>query len=76
MMGGVKSHYDCVKAFSETDFTEDLKRIDVPTLIASGPQPNMCCTCQAPTVISGLVKENRQRVAAAYRRQYRGRFIL
>ena len=36
MMGGVKSHYDCVKAFSETDFTEDLKRIDVPTLILHG----------------------------------------
>jgi len=33
MMGSVKSHYDCIKAFSETDFTEDLKKIDVPTLI-------------------------------------------
>ena len=28
MMGGVKAHYDCIKAFSETDFTEDLKKID------------------------------------------------
>jgi non-heme chloroperoxidase len=36
MMGGVKSHYDCIKAFSETDFTEDLKKIDVPTLILHG----------------------------------------
>jgi non-heme chloroperoxidase len=36
MMGGVKAHYDCVKAFSETDFTEDLKKIDVPTLILHG----------------------------------------
>ena len=36
MMGGVKPHYDCIKAFSETDFTEDLKRFDVPTLIAHG----------------------------------------
>ena len=33
MMGGVKSQYDCIKAFSETDFTEDLKKIDVPTLV-------------------------------------------
>ncbi|MEI9930800.1 MAG: alpha/beta hydrolase [Rhizomicrobium sp.] len=33
MMGGVKAHVDCVKAFSETDFTEDLKKITVPVLV-------------------------------------------
>jgi len=27
----MKAHYDCIKAFSETDFTEDLKKFDVPT---------------------------------------------
>ncbi|MCR5875537.1 alpha/beta hydrolase [Phenylobacterium sp. J426] len=36
MMGGVKGHYDCIKAFSETDFTDDLKKIDVPVLILHG----------------------------------------
>jgi non-heme chloroperoxidase len=36
MMGGVKAHYDCVKAFSETDFTDDLKTIDVPVLLMHG----------------------------------------
>src|SRR5262245_11723088 len=36
MMGGSKAHYDGIKAFSETDFTEDLKRIDVPTLVMHG----------------------------------------
>jgi len=36
MMGGVKAHYDCIKAFSETDFTEDLKKIDVPILVMHG----------------------------------------
>ncbi|OYX66154.1 MAG: alpha/beta hydrolase [Sphingomonadales bacterium 32-64-17] len=36
MMGGAKAHYDGIKAFSETDFTEDLKAIDVPTLIMHG----------------------------------------
>jgi non-heme chloroperoxidase len=36
MMGGAKAHYDCIKAFSETDFTEDLKAIDVPVLILHG----------------------------------------
>ena len=36
MMGGAKAHYDCIKAFSETDFTEDLKAITVPVLIQHG----------------------------------------
>jgi len=36
MMGGAKAHYDGIKAFSETDFTEDLKRIEVPTLVMHG----------------------------------------
>src|SRR6201988_2915768 len=36
MIGGVKAHYDCIKAFSETDFTEDLKKIDVPVLVMHG----------------------------------------
>src|SRR5262245_53373309 len=36
MMGGAKAHYDGIKAFSETDFTEDLKSIDVPTLVMHG----------------------------------------
>jgi non-heme chloroperoxidase len=36
MMGGAKAHYDCIKAFSETDFTEDLKAIQVPTLVLHG----------------------------------------
>ena len=36
MMGGTKPQYDCIKAFSETDFTDDLKAIDVPVLIMHG----------------------------------------
>jgi non-heme chloroperoxidase len=36
MMGGTKAHYDCIKAFSETDFTEDLKSVDVPVLLMHG----------------------------------------
>ena len=35
MLAGHKAVYDCIKAFSETDFTEDLKKFDVPTLILS-----------------------------------------
>jgi non-heme chloroperoxidase len=36
MMGSVKAHTECVKAFSETDFTEDLKSVDVPVLLMHG----------------------------------------
>jgi len=36
MMGGGKAHYDGTRAFSETDLTEDLKSIDVPTLVMQG----------------------------------------
>jgi non-heme chloroperoxidase len=36
MMGGAKAHYDGIKVFSETDFTEDLKNIEIPTLVMHG----------------------------------------
>jgi non-heme chloroperoxidase len=36
MMGGIKGIYDCIREFSEVDYTEDLKKIDVPTLIVHG----------------------------------------
>lgn len=36
MSGGAKAHYDCIKAFSETDFSDDLKAITVPTLVMHG----------------------------------------
>jgi len=36
MMGGINAHYDCIKAFSETDFTEDLRSVDMPVLVMHG----------------------------------------
>ena len=36
MMGGAKAHYDCIAVFSETDFTEDLRKIDIPMLVMHG----------------------------------------
>jgi non-heme chloroperoxidase len=36
MMGGAKAHYDGIVAFSQTDFTEDLKKIDIPVLVMHG----------------------------------------
>jgi non-heme chloroperoxidase len=50
MLGGMKPHYDCIKAFSETDFTEDLKKIDVPALIMHGDDDQI-----VPIGASGLV---------------------
>src|SRR5260370_12780353 len=50
MLGGVKPHYDCIKAFSETDFTEDLKKFDVPTLILHGDDDQI-----VPIGASGLM---------------------
>jgi non-heme chloroperoxidase len=50
MMGGAKAHYDGIVAFSQTDFTEDLKKISVPVLVMHGdddrslptPTPGRC----------------------------------
>jgi non-heme chloroperoxidase len=36
MMGAIKAHYDCIKVFSETDFTDDLKKVDMPVLLLHG----------------------------------------
>ena len=36
MMGAIKAHYDCIKVFSETDFAEDLKSVDIPVLVMHG----------------------------------------
>jgi non-heme chloroperoxidase len=36
MMGAINAHYECIKAFSETDFTEDLKSVDIPVLVMHG----------------------------------------
>jgi non-heme chloroperoxidase len=50
MHGGINAMYDCVKAFSETDFHADLKKIDVPTLIMQGDDDQI-----VPINISGML---------------------
>jgi len=50
MLGSVKAHYDCIKAFSETDFTEDLKKIDIPVLVMHGDDDQI-----VPIVAAGLL---------------------
>jgi non-heme chloroperoxidase len=56
MMCGHKSAIDYIKAFSETDFTEDLKKIDVPTLIAHGDDDQIVPIVAAALKSSKLVK--------------------
>jgi non-heme chloroperoxidase len=56
MMAGHKNTYDCIKAFSETDFTEDLKKFDVPTLIMHGDDDQIVPIGAAAMLSSKLVK--------------------
>jgi non-heme chloroperoxidase len=56
MLGGVKAGYDCIKAFSETDFTEDLKKFDVPTLIMHGEDDQIVPIVAAGPLSAKLVK--------------------
>ncbi|MET7526985.1 alpha/beta hydrolase [Streptomyces sp900116325] len=57
MQVGIKSAYDCVRAFSETDLTEDLKRFDVPTLIVHGDDDQIVPIVAAGEKSSKLVKD-------------------
>jgi non-heme chloroperoxidase len=56
MLGGMKPHYDCIKAFSETDFTEDLKKFDVPTLVMHGDDDQIVPIGAAGLMSAKIVK--------------------
>jgi len=56
MMGGLKGLYDCIRAFSETDFREDLKQIDVPTLVLQGDDDQIVPFPDASPLTAKLVK--------------------
>jgi len=56
MMGAANAHYDCIKAFSETDFTEDLKKITVPTLIMHGDDDQVVPIADSALLTAKLVK--------------------
>lgn len=55
VMAGAKNTYDCIKAFSETDFTEDLKKFDVPTLIVHGDDDQIVPIGASAMISSKLV---------------------
>jgi non-heme chloroperoxidase len=56
MMGGVKAHYDCIKAFSETDFTEDLKKITIPVIVMHGEDDQIVPIVAAAPLSAKLLK--------------------
>jgi non-heme chloroperoxidase len=62
MMGGAKAHYDGIKAFSETDFTEDLKSITVPSLVMHGDDDQIVPIANSGQLSAKLLKNGTLKV--------------
>jgi non-heme chloroperoxidase len=62
MIGGAKAHYDGIKAFSETDFTPDLKTIDVPTFVMHGDDDQIVPIADSALLSSKLLKKGTLKV--------------
>jgi len=62
MMGAANAHYECIKAFSETDFTEDLKAIDVPVFIMHGDDDQVVPIADSALLSAKLVKNGTLKV--------------
>ena len=59
MMGGAKAHYDGIVAFSQTDFTEDLKKINVPVLVMHGDDDQIVPYADSGPLSAKLLKNGR-----------------
>jgi non-heme chloroperoxidase len=62
MMGGAKAAYDGIKAFSETDFTEDLKIIDVPTLVMHGSDDQIVPVADSAPLSAKLLRNSKLKI--------------
>lgn len=62
MMGSALAHYECIKAFSETDFTDDLKKIEVPMLIMHGDDDQVVPIADSAEISIKLVKNGTLKV--------------
>ncbi|MGA2370963.1 MAG: alpha/beta fold hydrolase [Candidatus Korobacteraceae bacterium] len=62
MLGGMKAGYDCIKAFSETDFTEDLKKIDIPVLVMHGDDDQIVPIAAAGLASAKILKNSTLKV--------------
>jgi non-heme chloroperoxidase len=65
MMGGAKAHYDCIKAFSETDFTDDLKAVSLPVLIMHGEDDQVVPIDASARQAIGLLQDGKLRTYPA-----------
>ena len=66
MQGGIKGQYDCIKAFSETDFTDDLKSIDVPTLVMHGDDDQIVPFPDSGKLTAQIVRKAELKVYAGF----------
>ena len=66
MMGSAKAHYEGIKAFSETDFTEDLQIIDVPTLVMHGDDDQVVPIADSAELSIRLLKNGTLKVYPGY----------
>jgi non-heme chloroperoxidase len=66
MMGGANAHYECIKVFSETDFTEDLKVIDVPVLVMHGSDDQVVPIADSAELSVKLLKNGTLKVYDGY----------
>lgn len=66
MIGGAKAHYDCIAAFSETDFTDDLRTITVPTLVMHGDDDQVVPIVAAAELSIKLLKHGTLKVYKGY----------
>jgi non-heme chloroperoxidase len=66
MMGGAKAHYDCIGVFSETDHTEDLKKIDVPVLVMHSEDDQIVPYADAGPLSAKLLKNSTFKVYKDY----------
>ena len=67
IQSGLNGAFDCIKAFSETDFTEDLKKFDVPTLIIHGDDDQIVPIGASAMLSSKLIRNERSRFTRACR---------
>ncbi len=66
MMGSIKAHYECIKAFSETDFTPDLKKIMVPVLVMHGDDDQVVPIADSAMLSSKILKNATLKVYKGY----------
>jgi non-heme chloroperoxidase len=66
MMGAANAHYDCIKVFSETDFNDDLKLIDVPTLVMHGDDDQIVPYADAAPLSAKILKNATLKIYKGY----------